>query len=299
MNKILLFSSLKKPKDVIDLAISSWIALTRSDEMSIDILIYDDGYDKNSSELISNFKNQNKIKTADFEINQRDNYQGDHQWNTQQIDKISQIKNKAIEYALQNSYDYLFLVDADLVLNPNTLAHLVSQKKDFVFEVFWTLFYGESYYKPNAWDFHSWNYYNEETILMLSKPGTYKVGGGGACTLLTREILKNGLNFDRLESLKYNGEDRHFCTRAQALGFSVYVDTHYPAYHIFNFDQTEEARDWYRNGAPQEFFDSWLSDTWKNKVIKSFKVNKSFIGALKRFQYKFRKDFVKLMTGKY
>jgi len=299
MDKILLFSSLKKPKDVIDLSISSWTTLTRSEEMLIDILIYDDQYDKKSSELISNLKTQNQIKIADFEINLQDNYQGDHQWNTQQINKISQIKNKAINYALQNNYDYLFLVDADLVLNSNTLAHLISLKKDFVFEVFWTLFYGENYHKPNAWDFHSWDYYNEETILKLSKPGTYKVGGGGACTLLSREILQKGLNFDRLESLKYNGEDRHFCTRAQALGFDIHVDTHYPVYHIFNFNQVEEARNWYRNEASKELFDSWLNVEWENKVIKSFKVDTSFFGAFKRFQYKFRRDFVKLMTGKY
>ena len=30
------------------------------------------------------------------------------------------------------------------------------------------------------------------------------------------------------------GEDRHFCIRAAALGLSLYVDTHYPAYHIYS-----------------------------------------------------------------
>lgn len=299
MNKILLFSSLKKPKDVIDLAISSWIALTKSEDMWVDILVYDDQYDRDSSQLISRLKSQKLIKVADFNVSLKDNYQGDHQWNKQQIDKISQIKNKAIEYALQKNYNYLFLVDADLVLNPNTLKHLISLKKDFVFEIFWTLFYGENYYKPNAWDFHSWGYSSEETILKLVNSGTFEVGGGGACTLLSNTILKKGLNFNRLKSLNYQGEDRHFCTRAQALGFTVFVDTFYPAYHVFNLNQIDEAKLWYHNGASKELFNSWLDENWKQRVVKSFEVNTSFIGSLKRFQYKLRSDLIKLVTGKY
>lgn len=299
MKRVLLFSSLKKPKEVIELAISSWITLASSEELVIDILVFDDLYDKESSDFISSVVKEENIKLADFKITLEDNYKGDHQWNTKQVDKISQIKNNAIDYAKHNQYDYLFLVDADLVLHSNTLNHLLSLERDFVFEVFWTLFYGEGYHKPNAWDYHSWNYYNEETILKLSNSGTYKIGGGGACTLLSKKILQAGLNFNRIESLRYNGEDRHFCSRAQALGFDIFVDTHYPAYHIFNFDQTDEAKQWFDEGAKPEFFKNWLDDKWKSKVVKSFKIDTSFWGSLKRFQYKFRKDFVKLLTGKY
>ena len=66
-------------------------------------------------------------------------------------------------------------------------------------------------------------------------------------------MLQKGLNFNRLKSLKYNGEDRHFCTRNQALGFDVFIDTNYPAYHIFNFDQVTEAREWYSSGSSPDF----------------------------------------------
>ena len=102
----------------------------------------------------------------------------DHLWTNSDVDRIIFIKNSAISYALKNNYDFLFLNDADLVLNP-TLQHLLSLNKDFVFEVFWTLFYREHYYKPNAWDKHSWSYTGPETLLKLSEKGTYKVGGGG------------------------------------------------------------------------------------------------------------------------
>ena len=293
MKKVLLFSSLKKPKLILEQSINSWINLKVENELKFDILIYDDEFDKESSNYITALSEENKITIADFDIDFEDNYKGDHKWNITQIDRISIIKNKAINYCLENNYDALFLIDADLVLNTNTLSHLISLNKHFVFEVFWTLFYGENYHKPNAWDFHSWNYHNEETILKLSKKGTFKVGGGGACTLLSREVLQKGLNFKRLESLKYDGEDRHFCTRNQALGFEVFIDTHYPAYHIFNFDQVDEAREWYSNGARSVFFDKWLNNQWKNKVIKSFTKKEDFWSRVRYFQYEVRRAIIK------
>ncbi|WP_417733314.1 hypothetical protein [Rosistilla oblonga] len=294
MKKILLFSSLKKDKVILDLSINSWLQLNENDDFKLDILLYDDNFDTESSDFIVQKVNAHKnIKLINLNIDLKDNYKGDHQWNTIQIDRISKIKNEAIQYAIDNNYDYLFLVDADLVLNPNTLSHLINLNKHFVFEVFWTLFFNEPYYKPNAWDYHSWAYYNEETLIKLAKKGTYEVGGGGACTLLSKEILLKGLNFNRLQSLNFDGEDRHFCTRAQALGYSVFVDTYYPAYHIFNTSQIGEAKDWFINGAKPSFFSNWLTENWSNKVIKFYQKEKCFFSKLKFFQYDIRRSIIK------
>ena len=292
MYKILLFSSVRKDLETLKVVLPSWFALKKNN-FEVTFAFFDDNDSKLSSEYLHSYRFNENVEILDFKINIEDNYKGNHKWNLTQIDRISHIKNEAIQYALINNYDYLFLVDADLVLNPNTLSHLVSLKKHFVFEVFWTLFFNESFHKPNAWDYHSWAYYNEETIIKLSKKGTYEVGGGGACTLLSKEILKKGLNFNRLESLNFNGEDRHFCTRAQALGYSVYVDTNYPAYHIFNTLQVEEANNWFINGAKPVFFDNWLTGSWRDKVINSYKKETSFLSKLKKFQYEVRRAIIK------
>ena len=287
MKKILLFSSLKKNKSILDLSINSWLKLIENDDFKFDVLLYDDNFDSESSDYIEQELSGNeKVKIADFNIDLKENYKGDHLWNTTQIDRISSIKNEAIQYAIDNKYDYLFLVDADLVLNPMTLSHLISLKKHFVFEVFWTLFFNEPYY-------------NEKTIIKLSKKGTYKVGGGGACTLLSKEILLKGINFNRLQSLNFNGEDRHFCTRAQALGYSVFVDTHYPAYHIFDNSLINEAKDWVINGAKPSFFLNWLTEDWKNKVTKSYQKEKSFFSKFKKFQYEVRRSIIKIYNNNF
>jgi GT2 family glycosyltransferase len=291
MKKILFFSSIYKPKAILEIVLSSYAKLEK-DDFEIDFLFYDDNEQTDASEYLNDFcQNQsNCFLMPRIQMDQSD-YQ-DHNWNLSRIDRVITIKNNAIQYTIENNYDYLFLVDADLVLHTRTLAHLVQQKKHFIFTVFWTLFFDEPYHKPNAWDFHSWSYKGAETLLKLSEQGSYVVGGGGACTLISNEILKKGLTFERLPSLGYPGEDRHFCTRAQALGYDVMVDSHFPAYHIFLESQCNEAKKWYENGANPEFFKQWLNEEWKVKVIKSFEnKDKNIMFKIKRFQYEIRKSF--------
>ena len=36
-----------------------------------------------------------------------------------------------------------------------------------------------------------------------------------------------------MANLALLGEDRHFCVRAGALGYTLYFDTVYPVYHIY------------------------------------------------------------------
>lgn len=294
MKKILFFSSICKSRAILEISLPSYLKFQK-DNFDIDFLFYDDNIEQSASDYLKGFCqiNPNCFLLPPIPINQSD-YQ-DHNWNPSRIDRIIVIKNSAIQYSLKNNYDYLFLVDADLVLHPNTLTHLVGQNQHFIFTVFWTLFFGAAYHKPNAWDFHSWVYKGTETILKLSKKGTYIVGGGGACTLISNEVLKKGLTFDRLPSLDFQGEDRHFCTRAQALGYDVMVDTNYPAYHIFMEDQCEEAKKWYENGANPDFFAAWLNDEWILKVRKSFEMkDKNLYYKIKRFQYEIRKSFKRI-----
>jgi hypothetical protein len=82
---------------------------------------------------------------------------------------------------------------------------------------------------------------------MLKKPGVYEVGGLGACTLIELEPLAKGVNFDPIKNLTIPGEDRFFCIRAAILGYDLFVDTHYPAYHIYREKDLEGVSD-YVNG---------------------------------------------------
>lgn len=274
MKKILLFSSICKPVNVLKVALPSW--LNQDYTGTIDYLFYDDNDSEESSLYLKNLSGGStaSIKIAQNWVENKLFYR-DHYWSHSSVIRLSQIKNKALQFAVDENYDSIFLVDADLVLNPKTLLHLDGLNKDFVFEIFWTVFIDMLFAKPNCWDFHGWNYKNADSLLKLKEKGTYKVGAGGACTLLSKHAINKGVNFSVIENAGFFGEDRQICTRAEVLGIDIFVDTHYPAYHVFKTKMCSEAAQWLKAGAEPSFFDNWLNDEWKNNVLKLFDVQKS------------------------
>ncbi|NLX63272.1 MAG: glycosyltransferase family 2 protein [Clostridiaceae bacterium] len=172
-----------------------------------------------------------------------------HQWDVDTIFRVSEYRNRILRLAREGDYDGLFFVDSDLILHPQTLRHLVRQDKDIISEIYWTRWdpSGPSY--PQIWLCDNYTQYEPEYVgfldskqirektetfhSMLKKPGVYKVGGLGGCTLINKNVLKSNVSFTRIYNLSFKGEDRHFCVRAAANGFEMYVDTTFPAYHIY------------------------------------------------------------------
>jgi hypothetical protein len=140
-------------------------------------------------------------------------------------------------------------------VHPQTINHLISTGKDIISEVYWTVWQQDIIPLPQVWvgdDYrlHYWDREEElseeektkriiEFLQMLSSPGTYKVGGLGACTLISRKALTRGVSFSEIYNLGYSGEDRHFCIRAAALDLELYADTHYPPFHIYRESDLE------------------------------------------------------------
>lgn len=299
MKKILLFSSLCKPKSILEVTLPSWIA-QENDGFVYDLLLYNDNKEQNAIEYTNSFgQEHNKVTVINNWFENTSTYHK-HHWTQESVDRIIYIKNRALEITQEKEYDAIFLVDSDLVLNPNTLQHLVGLQKDFVFEIFWTVFTDQLFAKPNCWDVHSWDYYNAQSILKLKEPGTYQVGAGGACTLLSSRAIKKGVNFSKIKNMPYGGEDRHICTRSEVLGFPIYVDTHYPAFHIYNKGLVEEASKWYVNGCKPQYFQEWLNAVWESRVITSQAKEVKYVPQnnyqkFKRALYKAKRAYINYM----
>lgn len=216
--------------------------------LTVDFAFIDD---HNDHDLLNKFA-EGKGNVRIFASHADDAYLCDettHHWREDLIWKVAAFKNKFIDLALKEEYDFLFLVDSDLYLHPKTLSHLISLGKDIVAEVFWTKWVPGIQPLPQVWLSDDYRLYHarrgeeltaeqirqksEEFLQQLKIPGTYKVGGLGACTLIGRSALTRGVSFKEIYNLGLIGEDRHFCVRAAALGLELYADTHYPPYHIY------------------------------------------------------------------
>lgn len=225
---------------------------------------FDDNENEISRHLLASFQkeviNATIMRTREDEI--ADPYIN-HTWNQKKIWKVAAYKDAIIEHARRLEFDYLFLVDSDLVLYPQTISHLISLGKDIVSEVFWTSWGDGTIAQPQVWMHDFYNQFEVspgETLSgeeearrtfeffdMLTKPGVFEVGGLGGCTLISKSAVHKGVCFKRLKNISFWGEDRHFCVRAIALDIDLFVDTHYPAYHIYRVSQVQAGLDFLKN----------------------------------------------------
>ena len=170
-------------------------------------------------------------------VNTGDEYRktGDnHEWTLELMAKMSDLRNRTITEALTGGYDYWFSVDTDLVLDPWTLYRLIEADRDIVSEIFWTQHW------CNAWEHDQYSPPREE----WRKPGLYKVGMTGACTLVKRRVFEAGVDYTQIQNIwkALRGEDRHFCVRAACAGFEMWVDTHCPATHLYTRAEYERFK---------------------------------------------------------
>lgn len=236
-------------------------SLRRLDINEIDLhyVFVDDNDDEESKLLLEEFSRlENNVNILVSE--RTDQYvrnEQTHFWSHDLIWKVAGYKDTIIEIAAENDCDYLFLIDSDLVLHPYTLQQLIKSDKDIVSNIFWTKWQPDFPELPQVWMFDEYSQYykrrdeviteterirrHSQFINTLRKPGVYEVGGLGACTLISKRAIKAGVNFSEIKNLSFGGEDRHFCIRAQALGLNLYVDTHYPCFHIYREKDINEV----------------------------------------------------------
>lgn len=156
----------------------------------------------------------------------------DHLWSNENLCKMSRLRNATIRRALDGGYDYWWSVDTDLVLQPQTFRELLSAEKDIVSEVFWTQA------ASGAWWCNAWMYDQCDADGHLKEwlePGLYQVGMTGACTLVRTGVFRHGVDYSEIPNIRKAlwGEDRWFCIRAACAGYEMWLDTHYPAEHLF------------------------------------------------------------------
>lgn len=295
MIRILIGSPIHQKPDILKEFLLSLKELS-SDGLYIDFCFIDDNDIEESSEILNKFKEDMKNVTIIKNEENISSYICDdytHRWSNDLIRKVSNFKNNIIEKALKEDYDYLFLVDSDLVMHPRTLKRLVSLNKEIISNIFWTRWQPDSYEQPQVWLKDMYTLYDFEYgenlsanesikrtadfINMLRKPGTYKVGGLGACTLISKEALSKGVNFNPVYNISFWGEDRHFCIRAAVLGIQLYVDTYYPAHHIYRDEDLKKVNQYKSSNNIRDF---------QIYSAKAYEILKTALEGVRNYSYK-------------
>jgi len=259
--KILLGSPIRQKPKILKEFLKSLDTLEKN-TFTLDYFFIDDNDIEESKQLLKGFSEKKKSNIQILSRNDDSKYVCDentHHWNENLIWKVAGYKDLMIQKALTENYDYLFLIDSDIVLHPKTVEQLLIAKKDIIANIFWTKRNLDSDLLPYVWcsdDFKMYNQNISENLTkeeinkrekyfldMLHVQGVYKVGGIGGCTLISNEALKKGVSFEKIHNLTLFNENNHFCLRAVVLGLSLFVDTHYPAFHIYRESELVRVED--------------------------------------------------------
>ena len=148
-------------------------------------------------------------------------------------------RNEIAKEAVDGGYDAVLMVDSDIILPADALAHLTNPFTDICLGVYprkMTVTGQTELFWPGYTDF---NDQNNISIAELAGCGQKRIeimGGGMGCALIATHVFKT-IPFPWFTYVTYpNGdvlsEDLDFCCKAGQAGFKIYADTRVHCGHI-------------------------------------------------------------------
>ena len=162
--KVLIASPVHQKPEILGAFLYSLEQLQQED-IAFSFHFIDDNNSPVSSALLQKFQERNQSVLIEKSTYQ-DEYVKDgvtHYWNERLVWKVAAgFKNSIIQSAKEQNVDYLFLVDSDLLLYPQTIKHLLQQKKDIISEVFWTRWQPNTIEQPQVWLYDQYIQYQKQ-----------------------------------------------------------------------------------------------------------------------------------------
>lgn len=158
------------------------------------------------------------------------------QWTNQMLSNVGYLKNKIKEKATREGYDYLFMVDGDILLHPKTLSHLISLNKPVVTE----LVYTKRGTKIGCMDgeYEGNTFYSDKKLRDYQDGGLHEVNWSGQIMLIHSSVFTiPTIDFSPIGQMigEYNSDWSFFCkVYAHDPNFQLYMDTKYPARHLYS-----------------------------------------------------------------
>jgi hypothetical protein len=254
---IVVGSPVRKPANIVRAWLQSLAWQVRPRNVQLYHLFIDDGCDAEARALLDEFVAQygGTVGSASSGSGDFSDQGPTHQWTESAMNRVGVIKDQILQFARQNRAEAVWLVDADLILDPMTLTSLWSVPEQIVSAVYWTRWtqpkddHPPIHAGPQVWLQHpyglqgmgleEWEFRHRLIHRQLTE-----VAGLGACTLIRRDALMRGVAFapwpgNAMQGIGL-GEDRHFCLRAEALHIKLWADPWPDIFHIYHRPDDEE-----------------------------------------------------------
>lgn len=172
-----------------------------------------------------------------------------HRWTIPTFHWLAREKQRLLDLAVQERYDALWLIDSDLLCAPDTLHSLLATEKPVVSAVFWTRWTPDSPPLPQVWVTHPYGFQGRgieqhEFLRKLASRELVRVGGLGACTLIRAEVFDRVSFWPLIDGLPthgmWQGEDRHFCIRAERNHVELWADAWPDVWHCYRPEDVEQ-----------------------------------------------------------
>ena len=183
MKKILIAAPVRQTEQIFKLYLQSLRNLIVPVGYEVHKLFY-----LHNCEDLKRFTEGKKKEKVFIKNNQTEYIAEDHVWSHNNLNDVVTMKNDLLKYAKDNYFDYIFFVDSDLILQPQTLEVLINADKDIVSEVFWTIRNPKESSEPNCWDYDNYVIV-AKSLAKWKQEGLYPVGMTGACTLVKSKVI--------------------------------------------------------------------------------------------------------------
>ncbi|MCS1352211.1 glycosyltransferase [Mechercharimyces sp. CAU 1602] len=221
------------------------LSLLELEETNVEVsyLFYDNNRDRNASQLLWEFY---KKKADRVSIVQAQSPLAHPRWigtqlsTEEQMAQAARMKNDLLEIARDQEVDYVLLVNPNLILHPQTISLLLETKKEIISPLFWVEWEVGAARVPQVWRETA----TADFTTQLQQPGIYQVDGVGGCIWISYSALAKGVHFPEMNVSQ--GEDLGFSQQAKTLGYSLYVDTRAPLYHIHRIHDLKGIIDYKR-----------------------------------------------------
>ena len=186
---------------------------------------------------LKKYINENQYTIINNNINlEKSNNNDRKNWKEENYYLLAEMRTSLLKKAREEKYDYLFMVDSDVLLHPKLLSLLINDNKDIVSSLSWTKPTINSKLEAPCAQYEGWETFQNTEI--LKTPGLYRVGWTGRCTLISSRVFNNSnISYYQLSGVDNTGsEDYAFCLRCYCNipDIEIYIETRLPSRHLYS-----------------------------------------------------------------